>query len=332
MLVAGGGSGGKDAIPGGGGAGGLLTATGHSLAKGTYPIVVGAGGVGGGSYNNGENTTAFSLTAVGGGYGGSGSGTANGAAGGSGGGMHGYSAGAGGAATAGQGNAGGAGASGSNSYGAGGGGGAGAVGANATSPHGGNGGAGASNSLRTGSAVTYAGGGGGTAWTGTNGSGGSDGGGAGTSTVGTDGTANTGGGGGGGKDGGGGNGGSGIAVVRWVAGAFGPEYNNMTLVSTATTAESQPTKADIVMTYTNGAGTATVNTDLKAYASRDNGSTYTQVTLTSQGTTGGHTILTAHDVDISSQPSGTAMRYKITTHNQAVGKQTRIHAVSLGWS
>jgi hypothetical protein len=106
---------------------------------------------------------------------------------------------------------------------------------------------------------------------------------------------------------------------------------DMTLISTATTAEATPTTGDIVMTYTNGAGTATVNTDLKAWISRDNGSTYTQATLSSEGTTGGHTILTAHNVDISSQPSGTSMRYKITTHNQSESKETRIQAVSLGW-
>jgi len=107
---------------------------------------------------------------------------------------------------------------------------------------------------------------------------------------------------------------------------------DMTLVSTATTAEATPTTGDIVMTYTNGAGTATVNTDLKAYVSRDNGTTWTQATLSSEGTTGGHTILTAHNVDISSQPSGTSMRYKIETLNQSASKETRIQAVSLGWS
>ena len=330
LLVAGGGSGGQGAIPGGGGAGGLLTATGYSVSKGTYPIVVGAGGTGGsGIYNNGEDTTAFSLTAVGGGYGGSGPSTANASNGGSGGGNHGYTTSGAGTGTAGQGNNGGVKSGGG--YGAGGGGGAGAVGGNATSPNGGAGGVGLSNSLRTGSGVFYAGGGGGSAWTGTNGSGGNGGGGAGDGTAGT---ANTGGG-GGASGGGGGNGGSGIVVVRWVSGAMGPSYNNMTLVSNSTTAQSTPTKGDIVMTYTNGAGTATINTDLKAYCSRDDGTTYTQMTLVAQGNTGSsspHFIVAAHDVDISSQPSGTAMRYKIETLNQSVSKQTRIHAVSLGWS
>ena len=106
----------------------------------------------------------------------------------------------------------------------------------------------------------------------------------------------------------------------------------MTIISNAVTAESAPTKGDLVMTYSDGADTSTINTDLKAYASRDNGTTWTQLTLASQGSTGAHTILSAHDLDISGQPSGTDMRYKLTTHNQSVTKQTRIHAVSLGWS
>ena len=107
---------------------------------------------------------------------------------------------------------------------------------------------------------------------------------------------------------------------------------NMTLVSNATTAQAVPTKGDIVMTYTNSVGTSTVNTDIKAYASRDNGATYTQMTLGSQGDTAGHTILTAHAVDISGQPSGTSMRYKIETLNQGASKSAHIQAVSLGWS
>ena len=86
------------------------------------------------------------------------------------------------------------------------------------------------------------------------------------------------------------------------------------------------------MTYTNNIGTATINTDLKAYVSRDNGTTYTQATLADQGDTGGHTILTANGLDISGQPSGTSMRWKIETLNQSATKSTYIQAVSLGWS
>ena len=103
----------------------------------------------------------------------------------------------------------------------------------------------------------------------------------------------------------------------------------MTLVSTATTAQAAPTKGDMVMTYTNGAGTAVINTDITAEFSADNGSTWTAMTLASQGTTGGHTILTASDVTRTST-SGTSMRYRIKTLNQSATKETRIHAVSLG--
>jgi len=38
-------------------------------------------------------------------------------------------------------------------------------------------------------------------------------------------------------------------------------------------------------------------------------------------------------LDIDGQPSGSEVRYKIALANQALeSKETRIHAVSLGWS
>jgi hypothetical protein len=80
VLVVGGGGGGGAHVPGGGGAGGLIYRPGISLTPQSYPIVVGAGGLG--SFNPGGyvgqpnataggNTTAFGLTALGGGFGGS---------------------------------------------------------------------------------------------------------------------------------------------------------------------------------------------------------------------------------------------------------------------
>ena len=186
------------------------------------------------------------------------------------------------------------------------------------------------------------GGGGGAGWSASTATAGGQGGGgaAGVSggNVGTAGTVNTGGGGGGshGANGShwpGASGGSGIVVIRYDTGSGFLSPGDLTLVSNSTTAEDgAPTKGDVVMTYTNGAGTATLNTDLKGYVSRDNGSNWTQGTLVSQGTTGGHIVVTFHDLDISGQPSGTSMRYKITTHNQSAAKETRIQAVSLGWS
>ena len=361
LIVAGGGSGGTGWYAGGGGAGGVVHDTDYAVVAGTvYDLTVGVGGTGHGSDgspgDNGDDSvwninaegSGITMTANGGGGGGSRN-NDDGVAGGSGGGG-GDNGGASGASNqtsptgaTGYGFAGGA----SNNDSGAGGGGATQAGSGPTSNvNGGYGGAGklfstwvaygtdSSNNASSGSNGGYfAGGGAGAAHgNGTPEDGGVGGGADGVKTGGGNGAqSNTGGGGGGGHGSGssGGNGGSGFIGIYY--GAFNL-YNNMTLVSNSTTAEAVPTKGDIVMTYSNGAGTVTLNTDLKAYVSRDNGSNYTQMTLASQGTSGGHEIVTAHDVDISSQPSGTAMRYKIETLNQSASKATYIQAVSLGWS
>ena len=109
--------------------------------------------------------------------------------------------------------------------------------------------------------------------------------------------------------------------------------NNMTLVSTTTAAQAAPTKGDIVLTYTNGAGTTTLDTDLTAEISADGGSTWTALALGSEGSTGAHNIATSHDVTISSTITAPYnMAYRIKTLNQSASKSTRIQAVSLGWS
>ena len=223
LLVAGGASGGGTSSPygGGGGAGGLIFQQSQTIAAGTYPAVVGAGGTQAAPDNRGTNgvdTTFRGSTAIGGGGGGIQSGSpGTGKAGGSGGGG-GYDNG-GGAGTAGQGFAGGAGNTSPN--GGGGGGGATAVGFTNTPC---NGGAGRDLSSTFGSGVgesgVFAGGGGGTNQAGyPQPVGGVGGGGDGkvyNSTGATPGTVNTGGGGGGGGNGENGRaGGSGIVIVRY---------------------------------------------------------------------------------------------------------------------
>ncbi len=108
---------------------------------------------------------------------------------------------------------------------------------------------------------------------------------------------------------------------------------NLTLQSASTTAESAPTSADLVVLIEDGAGTATVNTDIKAKVSRD-GSAFTgYVTLEDEGDWGtDKRILVARNIDISGINSGTAMKYKIETINQTSSKETRIHATSLAWA
>lgn len=245
LIVAGGGGGGYWKGGGGGGAGGLL-ANATTVAVGTaYPIVVGSGGA---VTTRGSNSSAFSLTAIGGGYGagqfGDLSYTFTGGNGGSGGGAidwtnAGGSAGSVGSGTSGQGFAGGLGGNGNGNGGnaAGGGGGAGAVGGAGTAGgfgDGGPGGIGIQSSI-TGTATYYAGGGGGGLTrqffsTGSNqgGAGGLGGGGKGggsnPDTAGISGTANTGGGGGGSGENyttqtetGAGVGGSGVVILRYAS-------------------------------------------------------------------------------------------------------------------
>ncbi len=106
---------------------------------------------------------------------------------------------------------------------------------------------------------------------------------------------------------------------------------NGVFISNATTATTQPTSADLIMLYSDGAGTAVLNTDLKGYVSRDDGTTWAQATLVAQSIAGGQTVILAHDIDVSSQPAGTSMRWKVTTHNQGISLDTRLHGVSLGW-
>ena len=74
LIVAGGGGGGNSYYSGGGGAGGLLQIT-KAVPPGSYPIIIGAGGVGGNICNTatqGGDTTIFDQVAKGGGFGGGG--------------------------------------------------------------------------------------------------------------------------------------------------------------------------------------------------------------------------------------------------------------------
>ena len=367
LMVGGGGKGGAPGVwsGGGGGGGAVLHRTAYSPGAATYSIVIGSG-------NNtpnaaGGSTTGFSVTATGGGSGGAGANVGNAGANGGG---NAYSSSAGGVGTAPTasgwsvyaGYNGGSGYSGNDPHGGGGGAGATANGTNgATAGAGGTGGNGGNGKQITIANYSYywAAGGGATVrnngTAGTGGAGGGGGGGSiysagapnsgggsalnsgaagidgdGTSTkCGGDAGANTGSGGGGS----GGVGGDGIVIVTSEYAT--PAAANLTLVSTTTAAKTGlvPSKGDIVLTYTNGAGTTILDTDLTAEISADGGSTWTALALASEGSTGSHNIATSHDVTISSTITAPYnMAYRIKTLNQAVRKTTRIQAVSLGWS
>jgi len=144
------------------------------------------------------------------------------------------------------------------------------------------------------------------------------------------GTGTSTGGGGGSRDGG--NGGAGYTIKE--AGITGATSFSatMSLLSNATTAQAVPTKSDLIILMKNQAGTATLNTDIKGYVSRDGGSNFTQGTLVDEGNYGDGKILSVHDLDISGQPSGTSMKYKIELANQVAGsKETHVQGCSIGW-
>jgi len=241
LVVAGGGAGGPPFSSnnyggGGGGGGGVIATSNLLLAKGSYPVIVGAGGesISSDLYSDsGDNSVFGELTAIGGGAGGymDGLGTGNQAAlligrdGGSGGGSAAFTPSGpnGGVGQPEQGNNGGKG-SGSVGvfYAGGGGGGAHGSGSNAVSEtkYGGAGGPGILSSI-SGTPTYYGGGGGGgSSASDASGGGASDCGGvggAGDSPIGKGGNNNTGcGGGGGGYTAAGGAGGSGIVIIRYL--------------------------------------------------------------------------------------------------------------------
>jgi hypothetical protein len=104
--------------------------------------------------------------------------------------------------------------------------------------------------------------------------------------------------------------------------------NNMTLISTTTTAVATPTKSRIVL-FEEDVDSITLNTDLKAYMSRDGGTTYTQHTLVNEGNYDtSKRILASESIDISGQPSGTSMKWKVESLNN---KDLKLHGVGNNW-
>ncbi len=104
---------------------------------------------------------------------------------------------------------------------------------------------------------------------------------------------------------------------------------DMTLQSNAfTTNDADPTEARIVL-FEEDVDSVTLNTDLKAYASRDGGTTFTQITLADEGDYETGKAIFTGSVSISGQPAGASMKWKLTTHN---AKELKVHGIALQWS
>jgi hypothetical protein len=118
---------------------------------------------------------------------------------------------------------------------------------------------------------------------------------------------------------------SGVAEFELNESAGAPD---MTLVSNATTALAQPDSAFLVLHH-EPVDAVTLNTDVKAYASRDGGTTYTQGTLSKATDLSGNEDILIADVDFTGDPAGTSMKWKVETLNNTV---QRLRAIANQWS
>jgi len=274
LVVAGGGSG-KSVHPGGsnvyyGGQGGQVKKRlNESKTAGTYSIVVGDGGRGWTTVNNGQNSSAFGVT--------------------SGGGLHTQNPGVGPTGTF------------------------------------------ASEFSQFGESGYFGGGGGG----GNNNAGGLGGGGQGGNPGGPflngeDGQKSTGGGGGGGNTGANasGSGGHGVVIIRYLTDSLITLNASGNFTGVTQTASASVSKMSIVVMYEDNAGTATLNTDLVAQVSANNGTDFTTVTLAAAPSLTS-TIKVAKSAEVS-VTAGTQPKYKVSFANQSSGsKVTRILGVAL---
>jgi hypothetical protein len=124
-------------------------------------------------------------------------------------------------------------------------------------------------------------------------------------------------------------------IARWTSNFTPPTSaysissvtENMMLLSNAQVATIVPTSARAVL-FEEDVDSVTINTDLKVYVSRDNGTTFSQATLEDEGNYITGARILSGIVDISAQPSGSNMKYKIETLNN---KNLKIHGTSVSW-
>lgn len=118
---------------------------------------------------------------------------------------------------------------------------------------------------------------------------------------------------------------AGCAELMFFEDAFGA----LDLRSVAYTAAAVPTKASLIVAAKCNSA-FTLNTDLTASVTRDGGTTWTQVTLVArEAAAGGYTVYEAIGVDLTAQPSGTSMKWRVQGAN---GKTWDVTSVSFLWS
>jgi hypothetical protein len=102
---------------------------------------------------------------------------------------------------------------------------------------------------------------------------------------------------------------------------------NMSLKSVSYTAQFAPTKGRLSLQIASGA--PTINVDLLADISRDGSITWTTANLAVASSFSGIDVFEAQNIDISAQPSGTAMQWRVRTQNN---KPIAVSGVVMQWS
>lgn len=104
-------------------------------------------------------------------------------------------------------------------------------------------------------------------------------------------------------------------------------YSNMTLVSVAYPSTAQPSSGRLALQI-QGAEAFTINVDLIGEFSRDNGTTWTDAVLTMTTNFSGIRMFEASEIDISAQPSGSNVKWRVRTANN---KNITVSGVVAQW-
>lgn len=110
--------------------------------------------------------------------------------------------------------------------------------------------------------------------------------------------------------------------------AGSPGVNNLTVKSTGLTAAAAPSSMKVVARVKE-TGSVTLNTDLIISVSRDGGTTFSNATMSSRFTANNLHVIESAATSVTSQPSGTSVKWKVTTANN---KMIEFHDIYLYWS
>jgi hypothetical protein len=103
--------------------------------------------------------------------------------------------------------------------------------------------------------------------------------------------------------------------------------DNMTLVSVAYPSTAQPSSGRLALQI-QGADAFTINVDLIGEFSRDNGTTWTAAVLSLSNSFSGIRMFEASEIDISAQPSGSNVKWRVRTANN---KNITVSGVVAQW-